>query len=423
MPTGSARRRGEGTRAAALVLGLLLTAGGCSLPFDEDPPSHPLAKPADPQVEFRALLRDRARAIRRGDRAAFLRGVDEARPKLVARQRRYFANLQELPLQRFEYAVPDGGLTTLPDGRVQSVVQLQVQLDRYDRVPVLTPWLYTFRQRDDGRWVLSGVRDREFETNNDIEPQPWDLLRIEVEQGDGVLGIFDRDSVDAADEILRTVEEGIDSVVEEVPLRWSRRVVVYALSDIRVLAGLDDLPGGDPERLDGVAFPVRAAPGSRELAGHRFMLHPRMIYRDDAARDRLIRHELTHVALARRDDRVPTWLSEGIAEYVSVQLIPPEERMISRDAVRAADRGIGDLPRDRDFNGPHSGANYGISWYACAYIADTFGEETLWRVFDAMRAGNGTTEREQDAVLRAQIGMDSRELARLAGQRIRDTFS
>ncbi|MGH8826520.1 MAG: MMPL family transporter [Jiangellaceae bacterium] len=160
--------------------------------------------------------------------------------------------------------------------------------------------------------------------------------------------IFDPRSVDAADEILSTVEEGIGNVSEELPLSWSRRVVVYALSDIRVLAGLDDLPGGDPERLDGVAFPVRASPGSRELAGHRFMLHPRMIDRDGAARDRLIRHELTHVAIARRDDHVPTWLSEGIAEYISVQAIAPQERMISREA---AESGIRRLPRDGQFNG------------------------------------------------------------------------
>ena len=84
---------------------------------------------------------------------------------------------------------------------------------------------------------------------------------------------------------------------------WSERVVVYALSDLRALAELDNLPGGDPDRLDGVAFPVRAGPRTRTLASTRFMLHPRMIYRNDQTRDRLIRHELTHVALGLRTTR------------------------------------------------------------------------------------------------------------------------
>jgi hypothetical protein len=270
--------------------------------------------------------------------------------------------------------------------------------------------------------VLSGVRDPAFEEANRVDPQPWDLLPIEVERERGVLGIFDRRSVESADAILRTVREGIENVSAEVPLGWSRSVVVYALSDVRVLAGLEDLPGGDPERLDGVAFPVRSAPGSARLAGHRFMLHPRMIARDGAARDRLVRHELTHVAIARRDDRVPTWLSEGLAEYVSVQSIPPQERRISRAAVTAARKGLDALPTDDSFNGPLSGQNYGVAWYACAWIADTLGEQVLWRLLDRMRAGDGTTEREQDAVLEDVIGIDSHELAGRAARKIRNTF-
>ena len=37
---------------------------------------------------------------------------------------------------------------------------------------------------------------------------------------------------------------------------------------------------------------------------------------------------------ARRDDRAPVWLSEGLAEYVSVQSLPPEKRTISRGGHR-----------------------------------------------------------------------------------------
>jgi hypothetical protein len=119
---------------------------------------------------------------------------------------------------------------------------------------------------------------------------------------------------------------------------------------------------------------------------------------------------------------VPIWLSEGLAEYVSVQMIAPEQRRISRDAVVAATAGLRALPGDDSFNGPRSGQHYGVAWYACAWIADTLGEDTLWRLFDRMRAGDGTTEREQDAVLQAVIGLDSAALAGEAARKIRNTF-
>ena len=424
MSTGHPERRWEGSPAALILLMVLMACGlvGCSLPFgDDDPPRESADRVSETNLDLQALLNRRARAVRTGNLTAFLDDVDTARPRFRARQERYFLNLRELPLGTFRYVL-DQGVTTLADGRVQGVVQLQMRLSRYDNLPVRTAALFTFRRLPSGAWVLSEDRDHAFEVDNDIEPQPWDLMRIQVKEGDGVLGVFDEQSIDAAYQIIDEIEDGIRVVKEEVPLRWSSRVVVYALSDMRVLSGLDDLPGGNPNRLDGVAFPIRASPESPRLAAIRFMLHPRMIYRNDETRSRLVRHELTHVAIGRRDDRVPTWLSEGLAEYVSVQPIVPYERMISRQALEAAQAGQDSLPLDNEFNGPHSGANYGIAWFACEYIADAFGEETLWRLLDAMRAGHGTPEKEQDAVLERVIGVDGDELARLSAHKIVNTF-
>lgn len=420
MPTGRAERRRERC-AAVLVLALTAGLAGCTPHREEDPPPEISEAPASVDTEVTRLLQRRARAVRAGDLPAFLADVDPTRPRLRAQQERYFLNLRELPLQVFGYSLDDG-LTTLDDGRVQAVVELRLRLREYDAAPVRSRALFTFRKGEDGTWLLVGDRDARFERANDIEPQPWDLMRIEVVTGDGVLGVFDSKSVHAAYRIIAAIEDGIDQVAEEVPLPWSERVVVYALSDTTVLASLDNLPGGDPNRLDGVAFPVRVAEDSPRLAGTRFMLHPRMIFRDDPIRSRLMRHELTHVAIGRRDDRVPTWLAEGIAEYVSVQPIPVFERKISREALELAQAEPTSLPRDDDFNGVRSGANYGLSWFACEYVAATFGVETLWRLLDAMRAGDGTPEAEQDVVLVDVLGIDSAELARVSAEKIVTTF-
>lgn len=425
MSAGRTERRLEGS-AAAIVILVLLSAGlvaGCESPFGDDDPegerTEQATQTAEEQVD--ALLRRRAVAVRSGQLTAFLDDVDDTEARFVRQQRTYFGNLRELPLAKFSYHVHPGSVEVNND-EVQAVVGLELRLRSYDRLPVVSSNFFTFRTRDDGTLALAGARDRAFERDHEVQLQPWDLLDIEVIEADGVLGVFDQESVDAAYQIMPAVQEAMAHVDIEVPLPWNHRVVVYALTDIRVMAGLSGLPGGDPDALDGVSFAVQAVPGSPRIASTRFMLHPRMIFRTGPVRERLIRHELTHVALGTRDDRVPKWLSEGMAEYVSVQPLSMHEWEIARPAVRMARRGLEALPADRTFNGPLSGANYGIAWFACQYVARVFGEDSLWRLFDAMRARGGTSEREQDAVLRKELGLDSHELASLAGQEILATF-
>ena len=415
-------RRPRGALLPALLLALALLAGllsSCSA-IDRDTTDGPTAS-SDVTAEVRGLLERRARAVRSGALAAFLGDVDDSRPAFRARQKRYFRNLQELPLARYGWRVADGAVTETADGLRAEVTQ-RMKLRGYDAVPVTTPQALTFTRDDEGRLLLSGDRDRAFAERYAIDPAPWDLERIHVREGDGVLGIFDAGSLDAADATVAAVERGIAAVDAEVPLDWPGTVVVYALGDRTLIDSIDNLPGGDPDRLDGVAFPVRASPRNRALASTRFLLHPRMVDRDGELRDRLIRHELTHVALGLRDDRVPTWLSEGLAEHVSVQPVPSYRRMIARAALDRARDGVDRLPRNRTFNGPESGAHYGIAWYACEYIAATYGEDALWRLFDAMRAGDGTREKKQDAVLRKVLGIDGHQLAQAAAGKITATF-
>ena len=220
MPTGHPERRWEGSPAALILLLVLMAPGlfGCSLPFgDDDSPSDPPSALSGLEDDLGELLDTRAGAVRNGNLTEFLDGVDSARPKFLARQERYFLNLRELPLGVFEYIL-DEGVTTLPDGRVQGVVQLYTRLSGYDSRPVRRAALFTFRQLPSGGWVLSEDRNRTFEADNDIEPQPWDLMRIQVKEGNGVLGVFDEESIDAAYQIIKEIEDGISVIRDEVPL-------------------------------------------------------------------------------------------------------------------------------------------------------------------------------------------------------------
>src|SRR3546814_16553673 len=96
--------------------------------------------------------------------------------------------------------------------------------------------------------------------------------------------------------------------------------------------------------------------------------------------------------------------------------------MISRDALEAAQACITELPRDDSFNGAESSKNYGIAWYACEYIASTFGQDTLWRLFEEMRRARGISKDRQDEVLLEVRGVDLSELAEEGGRKIIATF-
>lgn len=413
MPSASADPRRRLRTLAALLLGTLVLAG-CS-PTAPGTGSQPAPGSPSVDVALAALLGSRAKAVLLHDQPMFMDSVDPKPSAFRKRQRRLFANLQELPLAAYDLELND--VRRLPGGRAQGEVTVIMQLDGYDAVPVRTPALFTFA-RVDGDWEVTSDHDATYDGAHDVDLQPWERTRIQAENQGGVLGIFDDRSVDDAYQVMRAVQRGIAAIAPRIPLAWSHHVVVYALSDVAQMASLDELPGGDPERLEGVAFSVPAGGGNSGLASVRFMLNPRMLQHDDPRRDRLIRHELTHVAIADRDDRVPIWLAEGIAEWVSVRDEPRDQRVISRDAVEMAQAGLSGLPGDTDFNGARASANYGIAWWACEAIADRFGPERLWALLAEMGKGDGTTAADQDAVLQRVIHMTGAQLAAAAGRRI-----
>ncbi len=417
MPTGRSEPRREVRGLVGLILLALLA--GCSLvSSDDDPPEPPASGP--PVDVVRAITRAldrRAAAVRHHDTRKFEAGLAHQDRGFRRAQTTYLDNLDQLPVAKFRYTFDPADLVLEGDD-YWVVVDVHLQLAGFDRVPVVSPDRYRFTPRAGHGYLLASVTDRDWERRNHVQAEPWETGPVEVREEPGVLGIFDAGSLPYADGVMSAVGRGLAAVAGVVPYPWSRSVVVYALADTAYLSGIEDLPGGDPEQLDGVAFPVPVRPTSAATAATRFLLHPRMLDHPGPQRDRLIRHELTHVAIGERDDDVPVWLSEGIAEYVSVRPLAPEDRLISGDALAAAEAGIRDLPADRTFNDGHSGANYGIAWWACQWIADSYGPTSLWSLLDAMHG----TDESPDQVLTSLLGINSRTLARKAGKLIRLTF-
>jgi hypothetical protein len=336
-------------------------------------------------------------------------------PSFVADQTAYLANLDQLPLDRFSYTLDPASVTRSERG-YWATVEVTMQLDGYDARPVVTPDRYLFTPQGKRRYAVASVTDRAWESANRLDPQPWDLGPVTVRTGHRVLGVFDSDSVASARAVMTEVEEGVSAVAAEIPYEWDDGVVLYALDDPAFLSGLDNVPGADPLSLDAVSFEVMAGPDTRKVASTRIVLNPDVVGGEGRGRGRLIRHELTHVAVGPRADHVPAWLSEGLAEYVSVRPMAPEDRAITGAALDAAEAGQSALPSDEEFGGPGAEAGYGIAWWACEYLASAYTESILWTLLEAMPEGR------PDDVLRELVGMDEAELARRAGDLMLDTY-
>ena len=141
---------------------------------------------------------------------------------------------------------------------------------------------------------------------------------------------------------------------------------------------------------------------------------------------------------------MPVWLSEGVAEWVSVAPLAPEDRALStaslvaaRDGLDGAE-GVGtgsslDLPPSDGFNGATSGANYGLSWWACEALTTAYGDEVLWTLVDDLDAAAevvaargedpaaGVDERGAE-VLAQRTGLRTEDLARRAARLMVATY-
>jgi hypothetical protein len=153
------------------------------------------------------------------------------------------------------------------------------------------------------------------------------------------------------------------------------------------------------------------------------LLMPQSVQAGQPFLGRIVRHELSHVAIGVRDDGAPVWVSEGIAEYLGARDLPRAQRMVPTSALGRATGRVTGMPASRTFNDDDQEWHYALSWMACDYVAATAGEATLWRLVEAMHdGGDGTTDAQQDTVLRDVLGYDAHSLARRAAARIRTIY-
>ncbi len=375
-------------------------------------------------AQAQQLLNRRARAIREHRLGLFLSTLDPTDPELLARQRRYFANMEQLPLQTLRYTVLKSGwpseLASPSWGSAASVPQVRVslQLRGYDSVPVQRVTGFAFATKNGKPLILSELTGSGAQFPGS-SPAPWDLVRIHVRSSGGTLQLYDDGTWNEAGEISSVLRRGIADVKSGLPFAWSGRVVVYVFSSRTVLNSFEGVPGGNIHHLGAMTFPMYAVLGQPTVAGTRFTLLPSSVRAGQPFLDRITRHELTHVAVGPRDDGVPTWLVEGIAEYMGARDLPRGQRRIATVAVARARAGVVDMPASATFNGPDQAWNYALSWMACDYIVATQGAAKMWELMAALHNnGAGTLDGGENAVLQSVLGYDGPTLASYAARRI-----
>lgn len=397
---------------------LLLPVLGCQGDADQRDGATPLplparsAPPAGMDTSLRdaalQLVEERERALQDGDRDAFLATVDPDELGFSATQARWFDNLALLPVGDVSYELGDEAVMTQVAGAgdLQLPIDFTMRLRGFDARPVTQRMVWTF-VRSGEEALLADDRNIQIDAKTGWTPAPWDLAHIEVRRSGGILAIFDKGTIAHADYVMSDLADATEVVGRHLP-EWSRRFVAYGTSDV---SAIDKMSAMTVEDTAGVAFPVLAREGG-PVAAYRFIVNPTVV--DDViSRGLVFRHELVHVALGTSDDRAPTWLVEGAAEYVARSTFTVVERRLIASQQLGSTPGR-TLEPSRRFYTRDAALNYNLAALVCDYLATTRGEEVLWNLVRTFRTARFSMWAETEDVVRRELGLSTKELSERA---------
>jgi hypothetical protein len=373
------------------------------------------AESDDPLVRRTAaverLLAERAQAIRRRDRAAFVATLDPdpAAAPFRRRQLQVFDALADVPLASWSYDLY-AGQERPPDARVDRLrgpgwwapdVLLRYALKGYDPVPTLAEQYFTFVQRD-GRWLLASDDDFK-EVGHASTPGIWDGGDVVVVRGKSSLVLGHPRSR----AVLRRVADEVDAAVPRVTkvfgTAWSQKVVVLVPDTSAELAELLDTRS-DFSQIAAVATAELEGGADAKPVGDRVIVNPPNFAKlGDLGRRVVLTHEVTHVATRGiSGPHVPTWLVEGYADYVGYAGLDVSLSVAARElkaAVRAG-RVPSRLPTDADFDATSARLPevYEQAWLAVSRLVEVHGLPKVHAFYRDIGASRGG---DRDAALEA----------------------
>lgn len=403
MPPNASRRRVERVLAVGLSAQLLV-AGVAAVELQPGPSSKVASRPVAVQVvngradvqartaSVRALLHARATAVLRKDRLGFLATVDPLSAAFRGRQAKLVDALHDVPLASWSYeldATHDRAHTAALDAHWGTWwapdVTLRYALESFDQRPTVQPQALTFVRRGT-RWYVGS--DDDFATSGHSTTRDlWDGGAVVVVRGVACLVLSHPGHAALARSLVDDCDAAVPRVSAVWGRGWSRRVVLLVPDTTRELARI--VPdSGELGQIAAVATAELLAPSTGyHPVGDRIIVNPSN-FRElgSVGRRVVLTHEVTHVASRGASGaQVPTWLVEGLADYVGYQGVRVP-LSVSAEELRAdvrAGRVPRALPVDAAFAGSRKdlAQTYEQSWLAVVLIARTYGQPALLRLY------------------------------------------
>jgi hypothetical protein len=347
----------------------------------------------------REVLAVRAAALASGGAAQWTGTVDPAAGEFAARQGVLFDTLTHLPMASWSYTYAGTG-PALPPSRARQLgpeafiarVRLRYRLAEVDEREVQRDQFLTFARRRGG-WLIAGDDDAG-RVGRSAQPEPWDLGEVAWAQGRSSL-VLSRPGPArrAASEITGLADRAVADVERVWPRPWPRRIVVVMPADVTEMArllhaGAETEPlAADPlvglARIAAVTTGQPTGEPGGTTTGNRIMVNPTAFAGLTAAgRQVVLTHEATHVATRSVPGRpVPSWLSEGLADYIAYRGTDLSPAEIAGDALRQVRAGAAPirLPTEADFDASRApvSVSYSLAWLAARQIAQTYGQDAL----------------------------------------------
>lgn len=430
LPPSARTRRGRWLPAVAAVVAILAflgVGGAAAVAVSEGgrpgavrglagpPNAPPGAVPGSGRDQaLDALLSRRAAALAGRNAGAFLADVDRSDETFLKRQQMVFDNMTKLPLVDVRYKLnPSAGYdaeipATIRDSYGNDVraaaVTVSYRIEGVDDRTVAVPWVPIFAMAS-GQWRLVGEATGK-SLPSGVGGQPWDAGPIVVDRSDRVVGVFSANYRDRA-RLMRLAEQALDRVARVRSGNWVGKVFVVAVTDRTVF---DAYFGATPERVDQVAAiavphynDVHEWVNSAEYSATRIIFNPDELEEANQQLADDLTHEFTHAAMAPvTTGWTPTWLVEGLAEYVSYK-----GASIVESRLRQALRGVAtdDLyAGDKFYDEP---MNYITAWLACRMIAEKYTETKLIALYEKFQ--NTSVE---DTVVQEVLGISRAQLVK-----------
>ena len=359
----------------------------------------------------RATVDGLANAALAHDQTAFTALTSARDPSFPDRARLLSTNLVALPLVRLrlrldptEYPVSTARRAVLGAAAWVQSARVEWRLAGDSGPAEQTVWL-TFV--DDGAVRLAGTID--VPPDQPPEPQPsWWLGPVQartIGRATAVVG-----AGQSADHWAQAGDRAAHRVRRLLPApagaAWNGRVVVEIPATSRDFEAVLGATSGSHSGIAAVAQPE----GPDGMAAIRVVVNPRAsALLSTGELDRVLDHEITHVATRAAASPAPTWAEEGLAEWVSL-----------RDRRGARSWGTDKLlTRVRAYGAPHAlpddaafaadaddlDAVYAEAWLACRLIADRYSPARLSRFSVELDRG-----RSVDQASRRVLGPSAAEL-------------